>query len=78
MNGRENRKPLTGKFSNARCVEAPWSASAGTDISPIESFSIRVGFSVMQIRLLQHQPVAKRFSRCVVPVCVAMAFCEKQ
>ena len=31
-----------GKFSTARAVLAPYSASAGTVISPIESFSIRV------------------------------------
>jgi hypothetical protein len=31
-----------GKFSTARCVVAPYNASAGTVISPMESFSIRV------------------------------------
>ena len=39
---KDSRRPLTGKFSTARCVEAPHSASAGTSISPIVSFSTRV------------------------------------
>jgi hypothetical protein len=34
--------PEIGKLSTARWVEAPYSASAGTAISPIESRSIRV------------------------------------
>src|SRR5690606_8761119 len=41
MNRREKRMPLMGKFSTARCVCAAYSASAGTFISPSESFSIR-------------------------------------
>src|SRR5678816_2491143 len=35
-------RPETGKFSTARCVEAPYRTSAGTSISPIVSFSTRV------------------------------------
>jgi hypothetical protein len=42
MNGRVNRYPEIGKFSTARCVDAPHNALAGTVIGPIESFSIRV------------------------------------
>src|SRR4051812_42316675 len=34
--------PEMGKLSTARCVDAPYSASSGTAISPIESRSIRV------------------------------------
>ena len=33
--------PETGKFSTARCVEAPHSASAGICISPIVSWAVR-------------------------------------
>jgi hypothetical protein len=43
MNGRGNRCPEIGKFRTARCVDAPYRASAGTSISPIESRSVRVG-----------------------------------
>ena len=35
-------RPEIGKLRTARWVEAPYSASAGTAISPIESRSIRV------------------------------------
>ena len=42
MNARGNRLPEIGKLRTARCVEAPYRASAGTSISPIESRSIRV------------------------------------
>ena len=42
MNRRGNRWPEIGKFRTARCVDAPYSASAGTSISPIESRSVRV------------------------------------
>ena len=45
MNGRGNRWPEIGKLRTARWVEAPYSASAGTSISPIESRSIRVAAS---------------------------------
>src|SRR5579871_6671642 len=38
---RGNRSPLMGKFSTARCVCAPYSAPAGTRISPIVSRSMR-------------------------------------
>src|SRR5262245_5975844 len=41
MNEGGNGIPLTGKFSTARAVEAPYMALSGTRISPIESFSIR-------------------------------------
>src|SRR5688500_15275666 len=37
------RVPLTGKFRTARCVLAPQSASTGTSMGPMESFSVRVG-----------------------------------
>ena len=36
------RWPEIGKLRTARWVEAPYSASAGTSISPIESRSTRV------------------------------------
>ena len=39
---RGNPIPLIGKFSIARCVEAPQSASAGTSTVPMESRSLRV------------------------------------
>ena len=42
MKRRGNRWPEIGKLRTARCVDAPYSASAGTSISPIESRSIRV------------------------------------
>ncbi len=42
MNRRGNRSPEIGKLSTARWVEAPYKASAGTAISPIESRSMRV------------------------------------
>src|SRR5690348_8288693 len=42
MNRRGNRCPEIGKLMTARCVEAPYSASAGTSMSPIESRSTRV------------------------------------
>ena len=35
-------RPLIGKLRTARWVEAPKSASSGTSISPIESFSSRI------------------------------------
>ncbi len=40
MKRRGNRRSLMGKFSTARCVCGPYSASAGTFISPSESLSI--------------------------------------
>ena len=46
-NTRGKRSPLIGKFSTARCVDAPQSASAGTCISPSESRSMRVFSAVM-------------------------------
>ena len=46
-NGRLSPRPLIGKFSTARWVEAPQSASWGTRISPMESFSIRVCMEVI-------------------------------
>jgi len=53
--------------------------SAGSDISPIESFSIRVGLSVMQTGLLQRRQIRDSFgSRVRRRGYVAMAFCEKQ
>src|SRR5215469_16694308 len=55
-------EPLTGKFKTARCVDAPWRASAGTVISPIESFSIRVRFSVMPNALRRRRRGANGFS----------------
>ena len=39
--------PLIGKFSTARCVCAPYSASAGTSIVPSESFSLRVAMLML-------------------------------
>ena len=42
MNPRGIRWPEIGKFRTARWVDAPYSASAGTAISPIESRSVRV------------------------------------
>ena len=42
INGRVKRSPLIGKLRTARCVEAPYQASAGTSIGPIESRSVRV------------------------------------
>ena len=42
MNRRGKRWPEIGKFRTARWVEAPYSASTGTSISPIESRSMRV------------------------------------
>ena len=42
MNPRGKRWPEIGKFRTARWVEAPYSASTGTSISPIESRSILV------------------------------------
>src|SRR5450432_1444001 len=38
---RGRRKPLTGKFSAARCVWAPYRAASGTATGPSESRSIR-------------------------------------
>ena len=53
MKRRGNRWPEIGKLRTARWVEAPYSASAGTSISPIESFSTRVrGVSVIGSMLL--------------------------
>jgi hypothetical protein len=40
MKVRGKRRSLMGKLSNARMVEAPYKASAGTSISPMESRSI--------------------------------------
>ena len=40
MKERGNRRPLMGKFNTARMVDAPYRASAGTSISPMESRSI--------------------------------------
>ena len=40
MNDRGKPRPLIGKFNTARMVDAPYRASAGTSISPIESRSI--------------------------------------
>ena len=53
MNGRGKRCPEIGKLRTARWVEAPYNASAGTAISPIESRSIRVAgsSSVVILRL---------------------------
>ena len=42
MNGRGSGWPEIGKLRTARWVEAPYRASAGTSISPIESRSMRV------------------------------------
>src|SRR5688572_11287231 len=47
MKERGKRSPLIGKFSTARWVCAPYSASAGTVISPSESFSTRVCMSTL-------------------------------
>src|SRR5437773_2269609 len=41
MNARGKRRPLMGKFSTARCVWAPYSASPGTRTSPMVSCSMR-------------------------------------
>ena len=41
MNVRGNLRPLTGKFCTARCVWAPYSASAGTCTGPMLSRSTR-------------------------------------
>src|SRR5690606_25430847 len=49
MKSREKRRSLIGKFSTARCVCAPHSASAGTFISPSESFSILKLCSLIRI-----------------------------
>ena len=35
-------RPLIGKLSTARCVDAPYNASSGTAISPMESRSLRM------------------------------------
>src|SRR5690606_34921272 len=51
---RGNRRLLMGKFSTARCVCAPHSASAGTCISPSESFSILNFVSLMVPRCIRH------------------------
>ena len=40
INSLENFRSLIGKFSTALIVDAPYKASIGTSISPIESFSI--------------------------------------
>src|SRR5438309_9521819 len=47
INDRGKRYPLIGKFRTARWVEAPKRADSGMDISPIESFSIRVPATLM-------------------------------
>ncbi len=39
------RWPEIGKLSTARWVEAPYMASAGTSISPMESRSMRVALA---------------------------------
>ena len=53
---RRNRRgsgvPEIGKFRTARWVEAPYSASAGTSISPMESRSIRVAGDPAGVSLL--------------------------
>ena len=41
MKMRGKRKSLMGKFSTARCVWAPYSASTGTLTSPMVSRSVR-------------------------------------
>ena len=48
--------PLIGKFSTARCVEAPYRASSGTFISPMESRSIRK----LMKKILESAPNARR------------------
>src|SRR5687767_10120223 len=42
-NRRGKRCPEIGKFSTARAVVAPYSASSGTWTSPIESCTVRIG-----------------------------------
>src|SRR5690606_8142329 len=54
MKPRGKRRSLIGKFSTARCVCAPHSASAGTCISPSESFSVRYFVSLMVPRFARH------------------------
>jgi len=49
INGREKSITADRKIKDRAWVDAPWRADAGSDISPIESFSTRVGLSVMPI-----------------------------
>src|ERR1700691_6135602 len=48
MKARGRVRPLIGKFSTARCVCAPQSASAGTFSSPMLSRSTRYGGGLMR------------------------------
>ena len=51
-NRRGMRCPEMGKLRTARCVDAPYRASAGTSISPMESRSIRVAGEPAGLSLL--------------------------
>ena len=69
---RRNRRgigvPEIGKFRTARWVDAPYRASAGTSISPMESFSIRVaGRSLASLVLIGPDGTAGRSGRRAVP-----------
>src|SRR5690242_21582209 len=68
MNSGGRRNELIGKFSTARAVCAPYSASSGTRISPIVSRSIR---SMSHCgRNCYHETVTQRPLHGVVPALV--------
>ncbi len=52
MKRRGKRSELMGKFSTARWVCAPYSASAGTCISPRESRSVRKAAGLVSVIVL--------------------------
>src|SRR6185436_7922983 len=63
---RGSRSPLTGKFSAARCVCAPYSASTGTSTLPRESVSTRHSLLAITLSLFLLLLFEQNFGRQIL------------